>query len=145
MMILDGRTRFDCSLSEFYRRPELAQRMAMHGAMMPLPSVVAADAAPALGYVNSLWPYEPTARWLARCPDCPIGEAYVWLDGPLVMLCVFCGNRSIGFKFRPVELPSAWRQIAALLMERPDPKNWHWTPGESLDDIRAGTASLETA
>ena len=90
-MILDGRAKFNCSLLEFYRRPELAARLARRGVLaIPPLANVAADAAPTVAYVNPL--PDGTVRWIADCPDCladgRAGAEYVWLDHPLLFLIV---------------------------------------------------------
>jgi len=140
-VILDGRARFDCSLAEFYQRPEIVQAVARQGVMMPLPSDVEADAPPALAFVNSLSPLEDIARWLALCPDCSVGAAYVWLDQP-IMFCLHCANRTIGHTWRPVLVPVERVAIERLLLARPDPAHRHWTPDESLDELRAQNVAL---
>lgn len=138
--ILDGRLRFGCSLAAFYRRLDIAETAARAGVLIPLVTDVAASAPPALALVNPLSPLEPVARWICRCPDCPGGTAYVWLDCP-IMFCLYCGNRSIGGAFRPVLVPSNREQIEALLLKRPV-ANRAWDPGETLDEIRNGNALL---
>ena len=139
--IVDGRKRFVCSLREFYQRQDIAEMAVKAGVLIPRVTDIAQDAPPALAFVNPLAPLEPIARWICRCPDCPGGSAYVWLDCP-IMFCLACGNRAIGGKFRPVALPADPGAIEALLLERPSVANMCWESWESLDAIRAGTALL---
>lgn len=142
-MILDGRKRFGCSLPDFYRRHDIAEAAARNGVLIPMPTDIATGAPPALAFVNSLFPIEPVARWLCRCPDCPGGAAYVWLDCP-VMFCVNCGNRSIGGKFRPVVVPVQRAAIEKLLVRRPV-QHRNWEPYESAEAVRAGNKLLGVA
>lgn len=140
-MIVDGRRRFSMSLRDFYRQTELVEAAISRGILIP--PLGAPDAAdpPALAFVNPLWPLEQIARWICRCPDCPGGTAYVWLDDPR-MFCVYCGNRGIGGRWRAVALPPDPGAIEALLLARPSVQNMAWEPWESLDAIRAGTAHI---
>lgn len=141
MSIVDGRRRFRCSLAEFYGRQDIAELAARGGILIPRVADVASDAPPALAFVNPLAPLEPIARWICRCPDCPGGAAYVWLDCP-IMFCVVCGNRAIAGRFRPVTLPADPGAIEALLLERPAVESMAWEAWESLDAIKNGTALL---
>jgi hypothetical protein len=129
--IVDGRARFGCSLAEFYQRHEIAQALARLGVMLKIPIEVDADAPPAYAYVNPLDPVESVARWIADCPRCRAGAAYVWLEGPLLMICVACGVTS------PVVVPAERATIEALLLARPNSAQRAWMPGESLDRLRA--------
>lgn len=138
--IMDGRARFGCSLDAFYKRREIAELAARAGVLIPMPADVATDAAPAFAFVNSLAPIEPVARWLCRCPDCPGGMAYVWLDRP-IMLCLSCGNRGIGGTFRPVRVPARREAIEELLGRRPVERRY-WEPHEDIETVRAGNAAL---
>lgn len=139
--IVDGRRRFSCSLTEFYARHDIVQAAATAGVLVPPIAPANLDAEPALAFVNPLTPMEPVARWICRCPDCPGGSAYVWLEQP-IMFCLSCGNRSIGGRWRTVTLPPDPGAIEALLMQRPDVANMVWVPGESLTLIRAHNEML---
>jgi hypothetical protein len=143
-MILDGRSRFGCSLQEFYRRHDIAEAAARAGILIPPATDIATGAPPAFAFVNSLAPMEPVARWICRCPDCPGGAAYVWIEAP-IMFCLYCGNRSIGGAFRPVAIPPERETIERLLMKRPDVAAWHWEPYESIEAIRAGNEMMGVA
>lgn len=141
--IADGRARFGVALEEFYRRPELAARIGRRGVLIPPTSDVAREAAPALAYVNPL--PDGSARWIADCPDCKAAGVssaeYVWIDRPL-FFCATCGNRDVGGRWRRVVLPAERRDIERLLLARPDPATRVWTPGETLDRLRAENAAL---
>ncbi len=141
--IVDGRARFRCTLPVFYRRRQIAELAAKAGVLIPPATDVATDAPPALAFVNSLFPIESVARWLCRCPDCPGGTAYVWLETP-IMFCITCGNRAIGGKFRPVLVPPDRATIEALLLLRPVERR-NWEAYESLDKLRAENELLGVA
>lgn len=140
--ILDGRARFGCSLIDFYQRREIAEAIARLGVMLPPPTDVDAEAPPAHAYVNPLDPVEPVSRWIADCPDCRAGSAYVWLEGPHVMFCLACANASIGHRWRPVAVPAERQAIEALLMARPLSRLRAWAPGEAVDRLREDNALL---
>jgi hypothetical protein len=141
--VLDGRAKFGVGLAEFYARPELVARVARRGVLIPPTGAVAADAAPALAYVNPL--PDGSVRWIAECPDCRArgrtAAQYVWLATPL-LFCTRCGNREIGGRWRPVAVPADRAEIERLLLARPDPETRGWTPGEKTADLRAQNAAL---
>lgn len=133
--ILDGQARTGKTLAAFYGQVEILRQMARMGVAMPPPTVVAPDAPPAYAKVNPLDPFEAVARWIARCPDCPGGSSYVWIDGPHVMWCLACANQQIGHRWRPVVLPKERLEIERLLSLRPLSSQRAWVPGETLDDL----------
>lgn len=69
-------------------------------------------------------------QWIARCEDCN-GASFIDPDEPL-FFCFGCGNRSNGGYCRPVDIPANWKEIEAVLLERP------------VDDV-AGLTDLERA
>lgn len=69
-------------------------------------------------------------QWIARCEDCN-GASFIDPDEPF-FFCFGCGNRSNGGYCRPVVMPDNWKEIEAVLLERP------------VDDI-AGLTDLERA
>ena len=131
--IADGRAKFGCSITDFYRRDQVALRIARRGILVPPISEVAVEAEPALARVN---PLDGVARWIADCPDCRGGAEYVWLGTPL-LFCASCGNREIGGRWRPVRIPAERAEIERLLLARPDGDQRAWEPGETLDQLRA--------
>lgn len=141
MTIVDGRTRFGCSLEAFYQQHDIVQAAANMGILVPPVGKPDPSDPPALARVNPLMPLGAGVRWVCRCPDCPGGVAYVWLDHP-IMYCLSCGNRAIGGRWRRVELPPAPDAIVALLVLRPDPRTWVWEPGESVEKLRAENEML---
>lgn len=140
-ILVDGRSRFKCSLAEFYRRRDIVQQATRAGIMIPPTSDVAEEAPPAPARLNPLTPFEMVSRWIADCPDCRGGTAYVWLSTPL-MFCIQCGNGAIGGKWRRVEVPAERRQIEDILLRRGDVARMSWTPGETLDLLRAENETL---
>lgn len=142
MSVLDGRSKFGCSLLDFYRQPFIVSQVAgRFGVLIPLPSDVAEDAAPALARVDV---YQRVARWIADCPACGFGRAcmYVWLEGPLAMFCVACGNADIGHRWRSVLVPTNYREIERMLLARADPTTRNWLPGESMDELLSENVML---
>lgn len=135
-MIVDGKIRTGQTLEAFYSRPEILQQAARQGVAIPPLSHLDNDAPPALAQVNPLDPFERVARWIALCPDCPGGSAYVWLDGPLIMWCLACCNEGISHQWRRVLLPPNRLEIEALLNARPLSSLRAWVPDETIDDLR---------
>lgn len=138
-MIVDGRLKFQQSLEEWYRSQKVAEALAKRGIFLPPLTQVAADVQPAYARVN---PYDGQARWIADCPDCRIGAVYIWLEGPHLMICLNCGNRRIGVRWRRVVLPRQRKAIEAVLLARPDPATRGWDPGESLAALKADNERL---
>lgn len=134
--IIDGRSRFGCSLVEFYRQDALAVQIARRGILVPPVSAVDRDADPALAYVNPL--PDGSVRWIANCPTClshgRTVAQYVWLDQPL-LFCTRCANASIGGCWRPIAVPSERAEIERLLLLRTDPEQRAWTPSETVADL----------
>jgi len=135
--ILDGKARTGLTLAGFHNRRDVLEQAARMGVALPLPSEVAEDAPPAYAEVNPLAPVEPVARWIARCPDCPGGSSYVWIEGPHVMFCLACCNEAIGHRWRPVVVPADRLEIERLLGMRPNASQQVWRPGETLAQLRA--------
>lgn len=140
--ILDGLARTGKTLQAFHAQREILQQVARLGVALPLPSDVDPDAPPAYAEVNPLDPYEPVARWIARCPDCPGGTSYVWTAGPHVMFCLACCNRAIGSHWRPVVVPAERLEIERLLSLRPRSATRVWSHGETLEKLRAENVAL---
>ena len=137
-MIVDGRLKFACSVDEFYCKQKIAEKLARLGMFVPpAPTAVAADAPPAVAFVEPLY---GMARWIAACPDCK-GSEYVWLSQPR-FLCCGCANRSIGGKWRPVQMPPDRRAVERLLLARPDPNTRVWYAGESIEQLEAENVTL---
>jgi ribosomal protein L37AE/L43A len=137
--VIDGRRKFGVGLHEWYNRDAIRLALARKGILVPHPSSVATDAAPALARVN---PYDGHARWIADCPDCPGEQAtYAWIETPL-FLCWRCGNRGIGGMWRPVLVPGNRQEIERLLLKRPDPMQRAWEPGETIEELKADNATV---
>lgn len=56
-------------------------------------------------------------QWIARCEFCN-GASFIDPDEP-VFFCFGCGNRMNGGYCRPVIIPDNWKEIEAVLLERP--------------------------
>ncbi len=67
-------------------------------------------------------------RWLADCP-CGAGLAVhpEWSEAG----CLECG------RWGGVAVPTRWREIETVLVERPALKNRGWIPGETVEDLDA--------
>lgn len=141
-VIADGKARTGQTLATFHARTDVLEQAARAGAAIPPPSDVASDAAPAYAEVNPLDPVESVARWIARCPDCPGGASYVWIDGPHVMFCLACVNRAIGHRWRTVVLPAERAEIERLLAARPRSAQRVWVPGVTLAQLGAENAAI---
>jgi hypothetical protein len=137
MIVVDGRAKFDCSLSEFYHQPLILGQIARQGVTLPVSDDLAGQEYRVQAQINA---HERQARWVVQCPDCP-GVEYVWLEQPQ-MFCVACTNRSIGHKWRPVVVPRNHREIESLLLARPDPMTRNWSPGETAEQLQADNAVL---
>jgi len=97
-------------------------------------------------------PYAPTAgvagpalkvyanegRWVVDCPDCS-GAQLACRTDPRFM-CVYCGNASVGGKWRPVSWPRSADLIEIELSARPV-EHQHWLPGDTLRQLRAENAA----
>jgi hypothetical protein len=139
--ILDGRTRWGCSLQEFFGQPIIVSEAMRRGMLIPPIGQVATDAAPALAFVDYL---DGTgARWMASCPDCPFARdvQYVWIEGPHVGWFLTCQNASAGGKWRPIVIPKNWRAIEKVLAARP-PERRVWFPWETLAHLKAENAGF---
>lgn len=137
MTILDGRSKFGCSIGDFYRKPEIAAMLARHGLLIP-PTETATEAEPAIARVE---PYQGVARWIADCPCGCGGAEYVWTSD-LRFLSARCANRSVGFRWRRVEMPSNRRQIERMLLARDDPESRVWRPDEDVDQLAVENVML---
>lgn len=135
-MILDGQTKFGCTLVDFYRQPVLVVQAARFGVLIPPVTEVAEDAEPAVAYVNAL--LDGSARWIADCPTCRsygrTGSEYVWLSQPL-MFCMSCCNVALGGEWRRVVVPPNRAEIERLLLARPDPRTRNWRPDQTVEDL----------
>lgn len=136
--ILDGRARFGCSIDAFYLKTEIAALLARRGLLVPPEPGDIADEAPAA--VAMIEPYQGVARWIARCPDCA-GAEYVWTAEPR-FLCAQCANRSIGRRWRRVEIPPDRRRIERMLLARVDPERRVWRPGEDAEHLSVENVML---
>jgi hypothetical protein len=139
--ILDGLTRTGLTLAKFHAQREILEAVAQYGVALPPPTDVDEEAPPAYAEVNPL-DHPPVARWIARCPDCPGGTSYVWIDGPHVMFCLACCNGAIGRRWRPVVVPAERLEIERLLSLRPRSANRVWSHGETLEKLRAENEAL---
>lgn len=77
-------------------------------------------------------------RWLVDCPDCP--SAAMVSENERVYWCLSCGNASVKFAWRKVQMPQARKSIEAALMKRPaaQPNNAvtrNWKPGETVAEL----------
>lgn len=144
-MILDGKARMGITLEKFHAHRDVLELAARQGAAIPPVSDVDTAATPAYAEVNPLDPIEPVARWIARCPDCAGGASYVWIDGPHIMFCLACCNAGIGRRWRPVVVPAERLAIERLLSLRPLSSQRAWSPGETLEQLRAENDLLGVA
>jgi hypothetical protein len=141
-LILDGRARTGMTLAAFHGQRAILEQAARMGVAIPPISDVDEDAPPAYAEVNPLTPSEAVARWVARCPDCPGGSSYVWIDGPHVMWCLACTNEAIAHKWRRVTVPADRLEIERLLSLRPRSSQRAWLPGETVEQLRAENESI---
>lgn len=76
-------------------------------------------------------------RWIADCPAEFCGGAeYVSFDSPFFFCCE-CRNAAVGHLPLAVTVPEAERpDIEAALLRRPNPRNRHWLPGETVARLR---------
>jgi hypothetical protein len=58
------------------------------------------------------------------------------------MFCLSCGNQDINGRWRAVVLPADPGAIEALLVKRPRLINRYWSPGESIERLRAENIAL---
>lgn len=114
--------------------------------------------------------YIHQGQWLAEC-ECG-GHEFVDPQDP-VFFCWKCVNRLNGGYLRPVQVPAEWREIEALILERPVidirgetdleraggaqaaiviksaqgefPLVRSWKPEESLDELRKQNAAIAHA
>ncbi len=83
--------------------------------------------APVLAYINE-------GRWVGDCPQC---NASMMLMRGAPFLCANCVNTDLGCQARPLIWPTDDQaEIEALLTVR-SIANRNWTPGESVDLLRA--------
>ena len=133
-MIATAREMFSVSSPREYRdwiieHGPVKAAAAMVGAEL---SDVGADArgrppAPVLAYINE-------GRWVGDCPQC---NASMMLLHGAPFLCAMCANTDIDCVARPVIWPvDEQAEIEAMLTVRPV-ANRNWTPGESVDLLRA--------
>lgn len=127
LLVMDGRAAFGKPLSDmWFALRDNAERF---GVVLPRPDVV--DGTAVIARVDH-------NRWIADCPDCS-GAEYVWLSEPIFM-CQSCWNARIDHHWRPVGIVTDWRKIVDVLTKRPMPANRNWTPGETIDALRAENA-----
>lgn len=138
--IQDGRSRFGCSLAEFYGQPIIVSETLRRGALIPPLTDLAADAEPAKAFVDVL---DGVPRWMASCPECPFAQDvfYLWIEGPHQAWFLACQNASIGGKWRPVHVPNNWRAIEKALTARP-PSHRNWRPWETLAQLKSENAGM---
>lgn len=104
-------------------------------------------------------------QWIADC-ECG-GASFIDPEDPF-FFCFGCGNRANGNRPRPVTVPSDWKEIEALLLERPvddlagltdlervalakpllivEGKGGlarNWNPGETAKDLREQNKPIE--
>ncbi len=77
-------------------------------------------------------------RWLVDCPDC--NSAAIVSEESRLYWCLTCGNASINFAWRKVQMPRDRSDIEAALVKRPaaQPDNAvtrNWTPGETVAEL----------
>lgn len=140
--LIDGRMSTGVSLAEFVGDPgsggfrEMYERSS--GRALPMIDELDATAEPARARVNH-------GRWIVDCPAYDgrcAGTLFVWIEGPHQFLCHVCGNRSIGGKWRRVELPADWADIDAALFLRDIQTERNWHPGESVEQLRDENEAL---
>lgn len=124
-MIRDGRAEFACSLRQWLdgtcpppRRGLVPALIGQRGLSWPRLDRIA-DTPPLVARIDY-------GRWCVDCPECG-GAEMVWLEGPLLLWCTTCGNRSVGGLARPVVLPDGWQDAVTLLETLDDERaqNWH--------------------
>lgn len=77
-------------------------------------------------------------RWIVDCPDC--NSAAIVSEKSRVYWCLTCGNASIKFAWRRVQMPRNRSEIEAVLVKRPaaaanNAPNRNWKPGETLAEL----------
>lgn len=78
--------------------------------------------------------YVNHGRWIAECPDC--ANAQLACPDDQRFMCNNCANAMNGGLWRRVIWPKNRAQLEAVLKLRP-PENQHWTPGETVADLKA--------
>lgn len=76
-------------------------------------------------------------RWIVQCPDCNGGQFASEEDKRF--LCNECGNIAAGRLWRAIEWPKNRHGIEAAVEVR-KVANQNWLPGETVEDLQAGTA-----
>lgn len=72
-------------------------------------------------------------RLLVACPWCPSVE-YAWVDDRR-FICSACLNRAVGGHPIAVEWPEDFDQIEAVLLQRANPLERNWEPGEPVNKL----------
>lgn len=98
---------------------------------------------PALNWRNP-WPSPDKAkafisggRWVVACTTSGCANAPLTHPDWKVARCFECGA-----VYEDVEFPEQIAEISALLVKRPYPANRNWTPGESVEELRAENAAF---
>lgn len=107
----------------------------------PLDEAIAAPMGPSSIAVEAQISHK---RWVVACPSPGCYGAQLTAPDDRRFMCVECGNAAVGRKWRPVIWPEEHAQIGAILDERPADVA-HWSPGETLDDLRAENRMLAAA
>lgn len=125
LLIADGRIATGNSWDDHFQT-RLLPKAARYGLALPGLDELAPEAMPARVNHN---------RIIVDCPDCR-GAEFVWTDRPILM-CSNCFNAAAGNRWRPVLFVEDWAEIVSILSRRPMPASRNWSPGETLDDLRA--------
>lgn len=130
-VIRDGQQHFGATLAQIASGPmrAFAERQGVAVATLDL---IATSAPAAVARIDH-------SRLIADCPDCG-GAEFVWRDGPHLMMCQSCWNMTIGGMWRRVALSPLLPEVEAILAARPLPQNRNWTPGETVEALRAENA-----
>lgn len=108
-------------------------------AEVPLDKALKAPMGPSSTAVNAVVSHK---RWVVACPDCMGAQLTAPQDRRF--MCVDCGNVAVGGKWRPVLWPKEFAEIGSLLDGRA-PNVAHWSPGETLADLRQENKMLAEA
>lgn len=74
------------------------------------------------------------SRWVANCPSCAGAELVSRRDPRF--WCCSCNNVKSGGMWVKVVFPKHADDIETVLLERERPETRHWTPGQSVKDLR---------
>lgn len=123
-MIADGRAITGLSLEQWTRAVVVRDKARRNRVKIP-PLTTVSEGEPVAAIVNY-------GRWLAMCPDPTCGGAEdIWREGPLLFLCLRCGNRAVGGGWLRVLMPEPDERdvIEEMVLSLPRHEQ-NWQPEE---------------